>query len=197
MDTGRLEAFSDGEIAIIITIAILIIDVPNGNDWPDIAAILPIIICYVISFIVVGTYWVNHHHLLQATKHVDGRILWANLMFLMFLSFFPVTTGWVGKSGFSMIPVRVYVLVNLADALSYIILERAIMHSHDCEVFQDEMSNRRKELWTLSIELLALLVSFSPEIHHLSCLMLVVAVAPWIIPDLRIKRVFDQTRNER
>lgn len=129
MTTGRLEAFSDGVIAIIITITILIIDVPNGNDWPDLLAVLPLVICYAISFIVVGANWVNHHHLLQAAGSVNGKILWTNLLYLLVLSFLPVTTGWVGKSDFSMIPVRVYVLVNLWGCTE---LSAARIHGHPC-----------------------------------------------------------------
>ena len=116
MGKNRLEAFSDGVIAIIITITILIIDLPDGNDLHALARILPLVICYLISFVMVGTNWANHHHLLQVRGSVNGKILWANLLYLFVLSFQPVCTGWVGKSGFAMLPVRVYVLMNLAGA---------------------------------------------------------------------------------
>lgn len=96
MTKGRLEAFSDGVIAIIITITILLIDLPEGNEWADLMAIMPLIGCYLISFILVGTNWVNHHHLLQVTQEVNGKVLWANLLFLFLLSFAPVSLrmGW-------------------------------------------------------------------------------------------------------
>ena len=196
MTTGRLEAFSDGVIAIIITITILIIDVPNGNDWPDLLAVLPLVICYVISFIVVGANWANHHHLLQAAGSVNGKILWANLLYLLVLSFLPVTTGWVGKSDFSMIPVRVYVLVNLGAALSYQLLEYMVIHADDCRILKTAAEDRRKERWTLAVDLLALIASFIPGVHYASCPLLVAAVAPWIIPDLRMKRAAE-LRNEK
>ena len=106
MTKGRLEAFSDGVIAIIITITILEIGLPNGNDMRALLEIMPLVICYLISFIMVGTNWANHHHLLQVAGSVDGKILWANLLYLFILSFQPVTTGWVGKSNFAMLPVR-------------------------------------------------------------------------------------------
>ena len=192
MTKGRLEAFSDGVIAIIITITILVIDVPNGNDWPDLLAVFPVVVCYIISFIVVGANWVNHHHLLQAAGSINGRILWANLFYLLVLSFLPVTTGWVGKSDFSMIPVRVYVLVNLFAALSYQLLELAVIHAEDCVLLKEVAEDRRKERWTLLLDLLALVASFIPGVHYISCPLLVAAVAPWIIPDLRMKKVVEK-----
>ena len=194
MTKGRLEAFSDGVIAIIITITILVIDVPNGNDWPDLLAVFPVVICYIISFIVVGANWVNHHHLLQAAGSINGRILWANLFYLLVLSFLPVTTGWVGKSDFSMIPVRVYVLVNLFAALSYQLLELAVIHAEDCVLLKEVAEDRRKERWTLLLGLLALVASFIPGVHYISCPLLVAAVAPWIIPDLRMKKVIEKKK---
>lgn len=192
MTKGRLEAFSDGVIAIIITITILVIDVPNGNDWPDLLAVFPVVVCYIISFIVVGANWVNHHHLLQAAGSINGRILWSNLFYLLVLSFLPVTTGWVGKSDFSMIPVRVYVLVNLFAALSYQLLELAVIHAEDCVLLKEVAEDRRKERWTLLLDLLALAASFIPGAHYISCPLLVAAVAPWIIPDLRMKKVIEK-----
>ena len=162
MTKGRLEAFSDGVIAIIITITILIIDLPEGNDMAALMGVMPLAICYLISFIMVGTNWANHHHLLQVTGSVDGKILWSNLLYLFLLSFQPVTTGWVGKSKFAMLPVRVYVLMNLLCALSYILLEKAIIHSNDCEILKTAVSESRKEQWTVGVEALALILSFIP-----------------------------------
>ena len=194
MTKGRLEAFSDGVIAIIITITILIIDLPDGNDMRALMGVVPLAICYLISFIMVGTNWANHHHLLQVAGAVDGRILWANLLYLFLLSFQPVTTGWVGKSKFAMLPVRVYVLMNLLCALSYILLERAIIRSSGCEILRIAVSESRKEQWTITVEALALILSFIPGAHYAACPLLVVAMAPWIIPDLRMKRVFEEAR---
>ena len=191
MTKGRLEAFSDGVIAIIITITVLLIDLPAGNDWPDLLAIMPIIISYTISFTVVGTNWVNHHHLMQAAGSVNGKMLWANLLYLLILSFIPVTTGWVGRSGFSIIPVRVYVITNLASVLSYILLQYTVVHASDCAVIKTAAEDKRKERWTIVTELIALAVSFIPIVHYISCPLLVAAVAPWIIPDLRMKRVIE------
>lgn len=191
MTKGRLEAFSDGVIAIIITITILEIGLPEGDDMHALFSILPIVACYLISFIMVGTNWANHHHLLQVAGAVDGKILWSNLLFLFVLSFQPVATGWVGKSGFSMLPVRVYCLLNLAGTLSYVLLQKLIINAHDCQVLKDAVSESRKEMWTITIEVLALVLSFFQGIHYVSCPLLVVAVMPWIIPDLRMKRAFE------
>lgn len=193
MTKGRLEAFSDGVIAIIITITILLIDLPAGNEWKNLMAITPIIGSYLISFIIVGTNWVNHHHLLQVTRVVNGKILWANLLYLFTLSFIPLSTGWVGKSGFAMAPVSTYVIVNLANAGSYLLLERMIIRCNDCEILKTAVNEHKKELWTICIELLALILSFISKLHYAALPLLVVAFAPWIIPDLRMKRVFEET----
>ena len=142
----------------------------------------------------VGTNWANHHHLLQVAGSVDGKILWANLLYLFFLSFQPVATGWVGKSRFAMLPVRVYCLLNLAISLSYVLLQKFIVSAHDCKILQDAVSENRKEVWTICVEVLALILSFIPRIHYVSCPLLVVAMAPWIIPDLRMKRVFEDSQ---
>ncbi|MBQ8955198.1 MAG: DUF1211 domain-containing protein [Clostridia bacterium] len=197
MTKGRLEAFSDGVIAIIITITILLIDLPDGNDIQALMGIMPLVACYLISFILVGVNWVNHHHLFQVAGSVNGKILWANLLYLFVLSFLPVTTGWVGKSLFSMLPVRVYVIANLAGAGSYLLLEKAIVHSSDCYILKEAISESRKELWTFAVEALALIASFIPGVHYTSCPLLVVAVAPWIIPDLRMKRVFEEAQRRQ
>ena len=194
MTKGRLEAFSDGVIAIIITITILEIGLPNGNDMRALLEIMPLVICYLISFIMVGTNWANHHHLLQVAGSVDGKILWANLLYLFILSFQPVTTGWVGKSNFAMLPVRVYVLMNFLGTMSYILLQHFIITAHDCEILKITVSESRKENWTVLVELIALILSFIPRVHYLSCPLLVVAVAPWIIPDLRMKRFFEESQ---
>ena len=197
MKKGRLEAFSDGVIAIIITITILLIDLPEGDEWKDLVKILPIAGSYLISFIIVGTNWVNHHHLLQIVCEVNGKILWANLLYLFLLSFIPLTTGWVGKSKFAMVPVTVYVIMNLANAGSYLLLERMIIRSSDCEVLRDAVNEHRKEFWTIGIELIALAISFIPAAHYAALPLLVVAFAPWIIPDLRMKRVYEKARSEK
>ena len=159
--------------------------------------VLPLVVCCLISCIMVGATWAKRDQLLQVTGSVDGKILWSNLLYLFLLSFQPVTTGWVGKSKFAMLPVRVYVLMNLLCALSYILLEKAIIHSNDCEILKTAVSESRKEQWTIAVEAIALVLSFIPGAHYAACPLLVVAMGPWIIPDLRMKRVFEEARKTR
>ena len=196
MDKGRLEAFSDGVIAIIITITALLIDLPEGDGWSDLLKILPIIGSYFVSFVLVGTNWVNHHHLLQVAEGVDGKVLWANLLYLFVLSFFPLATGWVGRSNYALIPVRVYAIVNLAGAFSYLLLEKAIVACGSDEVLKTVLFESRKEKWTFFFEILAFLATFVSKVHYVSSLLLLVAVIPWIIPDMRMKYVFEE-RNRK
>src|ERR1043166_4892704 len=127
MEKNRLEAFSDGVLAIIITIMVLEMKVPHGIDFAALTPMLPVFLSYVLSFIYVGIYWNNHHHLFQATRHVNGAILWANLHLLFWLSLFPFATGWVGENGLVAIPTAVYGFVLLMAAIAYYILECAII----------------------------------------------------------------------
>src|SRR5204862_1136554 len=127
MKTTRLEAFSDGVLAIIITIMVLELKVPHAVELAALKPLLPIFLSYVLSFIYLGIYWNNHHHLFQATEQVTGGILWANLHLLFWLSLFPFTTGWMGENGLAAIPTAVYGFVLLMAAIAYVILERAII----------------------------------------------------------------------
>lgn len=124
-------------------------------------------------------------------------MLWANLLYLFLLSFQPVCTGWVGKSQFAMLPVRVYVLMNLAVSCSYILLEQAIIHSTGCNILKVAISESRKEQWTIAVMILALAISFIPGLHYASCPLLIVAMGPWIVPDLRMKRVFEEAQRKQ
>lgn len=162
----------------------------------DLLSILPIVASYFTSFVLVGTNWVNHHHLLQAARTVDGKILWANLLYLFILSFFPVTTGWVGRSGFALVPVQVYIFVNLLGAISYYLLEKAVMQSKGNTALKDLIDEPRKERWTIMVEIISLGITFVPGGHHLSCPLLIVAVAPWIVPDLRIKEGLEKNYDQ-
>src|SRR5918911_1469196 len=127
MQKSRLEAFSDGVIAIIITIMVLELKVPHGADLAALQPLLPVFLSYVLSFIYVGIYWSNHHHLLHATKRIDGRILWANLHLLFWLSLFPFATGWMGENHVAPLPTAAYGLVLLMAAIAYYLLERLII----------------------------------------------------------------------
>src|SRR3989442_8385211 len=129
MPKGRLEAFSDGVLAIIITIMVLELKVPHGRDLTALRPLLPVFLSYVLSFVYLGIYWNNHHHMLQATKHVTGLILWANLHLLFWLSLFPFVTGWMGENHFSAVPTAVYGGVLLLAAIAYYLLQGAILRA--------------------------------------------------------------------
>src|SRR5215813_1967916 len=127
MRTGRLEAFSDGVIAIIITIMVLEMKVPHGDSLDDLLSVLPVFLSYILSFVYVGIYWNNHHHMLHATTKVTGAILWANLHLLFWLSLFPFTTAWMGENHFAAAPTAVYGVVLLMAGIAYVILQATII----------------------------------------------------------------------
>jgi uncharacterized membrane protein len=139
----------------------------------------------------IGTHWVNHHHLLQVASHVNGKILWANLFYLFTLSFFPVATGWVGKSRFAALPTTVYVLINLLEFVSYVLLQQAIVHSKDCVILKRVVNESKKELITFLLEMGALVCSFVAPLRWAAYLLLIAGTAPWVIPDLRMSMVYD------
>ncbi len=130
MGKGRLEAFSDGVIAVIITIMVLELKVPHGTDFSALGPLVPVFLSYVISFVYVGIYWNNHHHLMHAVQHVNGRVLWANLHLLFWLSLIPFVTGWVNENHFAALPVALYGVVLLMAGVAYYILERALIRHH-------------------------------------------------------------------
>src|SRR3954469_19384452 len=127
MPTSRMEAFSDGVIAILITVMVLELKVPQGTGWSDLHDSLPTLLTYVLSFVYLGIYWNNHHHMLMATQQVDGLVLWANLHLLFWLSLIPFTTGWMGENHFAAVPAAAYGVVLLASALAYFGLQTAII----------------------------------------------------------------------
>src|SRR5437764_551010 len=127
MNKGRLEAFSDGVIAILITIMVLELRVPHGADWAALRPLLPVFLTYVLSFVNLGIYWNNHHHMLHATERINGKILWANLHLLFWLSLVPFVTGWMGENHFASLPTAVYGAVMLLAAVAYTILLRTIV----------------------------------------------------------------------
>src|SRR5207237_8300428 len=127
MTKGRLEAFSDGVIAILITIMVLELRVPHGADWAALRPLLPIFLTYVLSFVNLGIYWNNHHHMLHTTNRINGKILWANLHLLFWLSLIPFVTGWMGENHFASLPTAVYGVVLLLAAVAYTILLQTIL----------------------------------------------------------------------
>src|SRR6266576_2101714 len=178
MKTSRLEAFSDGVLAIIITIMVLEMKVPHGVELAALKPLLPHFLSYVLSFIYLGIYWNNHHHLFQATEQVSGGILWANLRLLFWLSLFPFTTGWMGENGLAAIPTAVYGFVLLMAAIAYYILERAIIAKEGRD--------------SLVLYLAAIPLAFvSPWI---ASGLYVFAALLWLIPDPRIERKLENRK---
>jgi uncharacterized membrane protein len=130
MGKGRLEAFSDGVLAIIITIMVLELKIPHGDNLAALRPLIPVFLSYVLSFIYIGIYWNNHHHLWQAVRHVNGTILWANLHLLFWLSLIPFVTGWMGENHFAALPIALYGTVLLFSAIAYFILTVALIKHH-------------------------------------------------------------------
>ena len=188
MTKNRIEAFSDGVIAIIITIMVLELKVPHGDDFAALQPLLPVFLNYVLSFLYVGIYWNNHHHLFHSTVHVSAGILWANLHLLFWLSLFPFATGWMGENHFTAMPTAVYGVVLLMAAAAYYILQLAIIARHGPQSLLAKALGRDwKGKFSLVIYLFAIpLALLNPWIS--SALYVLVALW-WLIPDRRIERV--------
>jgi uncharacterized membrane protein len=187
MSKGRLEAFSDGVMAIIITIMVLEIKVPQGADWAALRPLLPVFLSYVLSFIFLGIYWNNHHHLLQAIQHVNGRILWANLHLLFWLSLTPFVTGWMGANHFAAWPVALYGAVLWLAGFAYFILTRVLIARHGWDsALATALGRDFKGKVSLVCYAVAIPLAF---VHSwfASALYVLVAVM-WLIPDRRIEK---------
>ena len=188
MGKGRLEAFSDGVVAIIITIMVLELKVPHGTGWETLVPLAPTLGSYALSFVFVGIYWNNHHHLLHAARTIDGRILWANLHLLFWLSLTPFTTGWMGENHFAAVPVAIYGVDLLACALAYTILVRVIIAGHGPQsALAKAVGSDRKGNISLAAYSLAIAVAtFNPWI---SCALYAAVALMWLVPDRRISKV--------
>lgn len=195
MEKNRLEAFSDGVLAIIITIMVLELKVPHGHDFAAIKPLLPVFLSYVLSFIYVGIYWNNHHHMLHSTKRVGGGILWANLHLLFWLSLFPVTTGWMGENHVAALPTAVYGFVLLMAAIAYYILQRAIIASQGrgsvlaAAIGTDWKGRLSPILYALAIPLAFVNPWIATGIYALVALL-------WLVPDRRIERALAQQEHQ-
>ncbi len=191
MHKGRVEAFSDGVIAIIITIMVLEMKVPHGSDWGALVALAPVFLSYVLSFVYVGIYWNNHHHMFQAVDRVDGTVLWANLHLLFWLSLVPFVTGWLGEGGMHRLPVVLYGVVLTGAAIAYTLLVLALERQHGpASAIERAVGRGVKEWVSIGIYLSALASAFVFEPLALG-LYVVVAVI-WLVPDRRFERVLSQ-----
>jgi uncharacterized membrane protein len=188
MPKSRVEAFSDGVLAIIITIMVLELKVPHGQDFSALRPLVPLLLSYLLSFVYVGIYWNNHHHLLHAAKRVDGRIMWANLHLLFWLSLIPVVTGWVGEGGGARVPAVLYGGVLFMAGVAYYILERTILTRGGAHPRVAEALGRdAKGLMSLVLYLLAIAVAFV-FVWAAHAIYALVAVM-WMVPDRRLERV--------
>ncbi|MFO0864624.1 MAG: TMEM175 family protein [Gemmataceae bacterium] len=187
MHKGRLEAFSDGVIAIIITIMVLELKAPNDANLSSLWHLSGEFLSYVLSFTYVGIYWNNHHHMLQASRRVSGRVLWANMHLLFWLSMVPFVTSWMGKASFAPTPAAAYGFVLLMCGAAYYVLARALLACHERESpLAKAIGNDMKGKLSLVIYVMAIGLSFVQV--HVSCALYAIVAAMWLIPDLRIER---------
>jgi uncharacterized membrane protein len=186
MNKGRLEAFSDGVIAILITIMVLELRVPHGANWEALRPLLPVFLTYVLSFVNLGIYWNNHHHMLATTDRINGSILWANLHLLFWLSLVPSVTGWMGENHFAPLPTAIYGGVMLLAAIAYTILQNVIVAAHGPNArLAAAVGKDVKGKLSLLFYILAIPLAF---VHQLISDGLYVLVAlMWLIPDRRIE----------
>jgi uncharacterized membrane protein len=187
MNKGRLEAFSDGVFAIIITIMVLEIKAPQGTDLSALGALLPELLCYVLSFIYVGIYWNNHHHVFHAVQRVSGMTLWANLHLLFWLSLIPFATRWMGESRFGTWPVVIYGIGLQLCAIAWEVERRVLLRNHDVDsALARAMGDSRKEWLSVFIYALAIATAFVNT--WVACLLYCVVAVIWFVPDRRIER---------
>jgi len=191
MGKNRLEAFSDGVLAIIITIMVLEMKVPHSSDWATLQTLVPVFFSYILSFIYVGIYWNNHHHLLHAVKHVSGGVLWANLHLLFWLSLLPFVTGWMGENHFAPLPTALYGVVLLLAAVAYWILVHCIIKADGKDSVLAKAVGRDFK-GTLSVVVYAVAIPLS-FVHVVFAQLGYIAMAlMWLIPDRRIEKTLSE-----
>jgi uncharacterized membrane protein len=187
MHKNRLEAFSDGVLAIVLTIMVLELKVPHGEaSLAALRPLLPVFLSYLLSFVYIGIYWNNHHHLLQAATRVNGRVLWANLHLLFWLSLLPFVTGWMGENGFATWPVALYNFDLLMAGLAYFGLSRSLVKHHDAgSALAQAVGRDRKGVLSVAAYLAAL--ALTPVSRWIGIALSVVVALMWVIPDRRIE----------
>lgn len=193
MGKGRLEAFSDAVIAIVITIMVLEMKVPHGESLESLRPLVPIFLSYVLSFVYIGIYWNNHHHMLQASRRVSGPVLWANLHLLFWLSLFPFATGWMGENHFGAMPSALYGVVLLMAAIAYWVLQQTIIATEGpTSVLKSAVGGDWKGKLSPIVYVLAIVSTF--WVKWIAQALYVLIALIWLIPDRRIERVMQ--RNE-
>jgi uncharacterized membrane protein len=196
MDTARLEAFTDGVVAIIITIMVLEIRVPHGTDLAALQGDVPVLLAYVLSYVNVGIFWNNHHHMLNVTERVDGKVLWANLALLFWLSLVPFVIRWIDEAGFTTLPTAAYGVVLLCAGVSYIVLQRQIIAANgaDSRLATATGSDLKGKL-TLLLYLSAIALAFVRP--WMSITLYVVVALIWFVPDRRIEALVKEVRGAK
>jgi uncharacterized membrane protein len=186
MKKGRLEAFSDGVIAIIITILVLELKIPHGAGWESLRPLVPVFLTYVLSFVYLGIYWNNHHHMLYVTEQINGKILWANMHLLFWLSLVPFTTGWMGENHFAPLPTAVYGMVLLAAAIAYYVLQTLIIAQQGAgSKLKAAVGRDIKGKLSPLVYVVAILMAFVNQ--WISDGLYVLVALIWLIPDKRIE----------
>jgi uncharacterized membrane protein len=188
MNKTRLEAFSDAVIAIIMTIMVLELKIPHGSDLESLKPLLPVFLAYILSFVYLGIYWNNHHHMLQATRTINGKVLWANLLLLFWLSLVPFATGWMGENHFEPLPTAIYGIVLLMCAISYTLLQSKLTkHTEGDNILLTEaVGSDLKGKVSLVLYLIAIGLAFVQQ--NISHVIYVLVAVMWFIPDRRIER---------
>ena len=187
MSKGRMEAFSDGVIAIIITIMVLEMKAPHGDRWEELVPLVPILFSYILSFVYVGIYWTNHHHMLHAATAVMGAMLWANLHLLFWLSLFPFATGWMGENHFTAVPTALYGVVLLMAAIAYLVLQRAIIRAQGQDsILRKAIGRDWKGKLSPMLYIVAIIATYRSS-WIAQAIFVIVALA-WLIPDRRIEK---------
>ena len=187
MNKNRMEAFSDGVIAIIITIMVLELRAPHQTDLASLTPLVPILISYVLSFVYVGIYWSNHHHMLHAVAHVNGGVLWANLHLLFWLSLVPFVTSWMGETHFARLPVALYGVVLLLASIAYFILARTLISLHGKDsLIATAMGKDFKGLLSTALYLVAIPLALVG--WWIACALYVLVAIIWLVPDRRIEK---------
>jgi uncharacterized membrane protein len=190
MTKARLEAFSDGVIAILITIMVLELRVPQGATWSALRGTVPSVLTYVLSFVLLGIYWNNHHHMLHLVERVSGGMLWANLHLLFWLSLVPFVTAWMGANHYSAVPTALYGIVLALSAVAYTILEYTIIAEQGPDsTLARAIGSDRKGLFSLALYVAAIPLAFVQPL--ISDALFVVVALIWLLPDRRIERVAD------
>jgi uncharacterized membrane protein len=192
MHKGRLEAFSDGVLAIIITIMVLQLKVPHGAELSDLKPMLPVFLSYALSFVYVGIYWNNHHHMFQATQHVNGKILWANLNLLFWLSLIPFGTDWLGENHFAQAPTAAYGVVLLASGIAYWNLQRTILAGGNPKLAAAVGKDFKGRL---SLLIYAIAIGLAFVDRWIACGLYVLVALMWLVPDRRIERTVNSSES--